>query len=75
MLPRRYSNSECRNGYLHKFYPNKPDGKRFSGQMRTVRIKKIFPQDAPNLLYLYNIRRVLRADDPLFKREYPDVQV
>lgn len=35
-----------------------------------------FPNNIPNHEYLaYHIRSILRADDPLFKKEYPEIKI
>ncbi len=72
MMSRRYRKSVCKGNFLHKF--NTID-QRIDGIVERCErcgTTKFFPNNAPDLYYLqFNIRRVLRANDPLFNREYP----
>lgn len=74
MLDNRYLRSRCKKGgWLHKF--KVVDNFRGGLVERCERCgeKKFFPKDSPNIYYLqYHVREILKASDPLFKREYPN---
>ena len=74
MMKTRYQNSVCRRGWLHKW---KRVGTSKNGYIeRCERCGKQmnFSERMPNHIYIsYHIRSVLRANDRLFKREYPNV--
>lgn len=71
----RYQNSVCRPGWLHKF---RQLGIVKGGSLeRCERCGKqmYFPSNTPNHIYLsYHIREVLRANDPMFKKEYLNIK-
>lgn len=71
MLTRRYQNSVCRGNWLHEF---REIGRSQVGVVERCRkcgLKKHFPMNIPNHIYLsWHLRSALQIDDPLFKREY-----
>lgn len=71
MLTKRYRKSICRGNWLHKFVTIQKTENGIFERCERCGIGMHFPTNAPNLYYLqYNIRRILRANDPLFQREY-----
>lgn len=72
----RYQNSICRRGTLHKFVQI---GMTKNGSLERCEkcgLQINFPVNYPNHLYLsFHIRNVLRAEDPLFRKEYPNIKV
>lgn len=71
MTKKRYRKSVCRGNWLHKFRYIQDTGTGVLERCERCGLSINFPNNAPNLYYLqYNIRRVLRANDPLFKREF-----
>jgi hypothetical protein len=72
----RYQNSVCRRGILHRWVQIRPTNRGTLERCERCGTKMHFPNDTPNHIFLsYHIRSVLRADDPLFKREYPHITV
>lgn len=69
----RYQNSVCRPGILHKFIQLRVTTHGSLERCERCGMQKMFSMSMPNHLYLsYHIRSILRADDRLFKREYPN---
>ena len=74
---KRYQNSYCKKkGWLHKFNVVRQSDKGVLERCERCGENKNFPVNTPNHIYLsYHIRNILRADDPLFAREYPQIKV
>lgn len=74
----KYQNSFCGIGnyWLHDFKPVQDTPYGTYERCTRCGSGMHFPHDVPNHIYLsYHIRSVLRADDPLFTREYPHITV
>ena len=72
----RYQKSVCRRGILHKFVLIKNTDKGVLERCERCGMKMHFPNGMKNHLYLsWHIRSVLRADDSLFRKEYPNITV
>ncbi len=73
MMRSKYQNSLCKRGHLHEFIPIRLTNLGSYERCKKCGLKMHFPSSMPNHLYLsYHIRSILRADDSLFKREYPN---
>jgi hypothetical protein len=73
MLPNRYRKSRCRGNWLHDFKTIKQTNMGFLERCSRCGVNKHFPVKAPNLYFLqYHIKNIIRADDPLFRREWPN---
>lgn len=71
----RYQNSWCRkSGFLHAFKPVANTPKGVIERCGRCGEKKHFPNGMNNATYLsYHIRDILRASDPMFRKEYPQI--
>lgn len=70
----KYQNSVCRPGWLHKWKQIIVTEKGSLERCERCGLQMNFPNTIPNYVYLsYHIREVLRADDSLFRREYPNM--
>lgn len=72
MQTRRYQNSWCKKaGFLHNFKPLQNTYKGILERCQRCGTKKHFPEGMSNAKYLsYHIREILRADDPMYRKEY-----
>ncbi len=67
----KYQNSVCRGHFLHKFKQITITDRGSLERCERCGMQKMFVNGMPNHIYLsFHIREVLRADDPLFNREY-----
>ncbi len=74
MFKTRYQNSVCRPGILHKWIEIGQTPRGTLERCERCGMKKHFPKDMPNHLYLsWHIRSVLRKSDSLFAKEYPNL--
>lgn len=72
----RYQNSVCRRGWLHKWIEIAKTRLGTLERCERCGMKMHFRNDMPNHLMLsFHIRSVLRASDPLFKKEYPNITI
>jgi hypothetical protein len=72
----KYQNSVCKPGWLHKWIEVEKTKSGVLERCERCGMKKHFPNDMPSHLFLsYHIRDILRANDPLFKREYPNIKI
>lgn len=72
----KYQNSVCKRGWLHKWVTTSQDSKGIVERCERCGKKMMFSSKMPNHIFLsYHIRSVLRADDALFSREYPNIQI
>lgn len=72
----RYQRSECKGGFLHKFVQVKQTTTGYVERCERCGVQVHFPVDTPNHIYIqYHIRSILRASDPRFKKEYPEIKV
>lgn len=68
-----WSNSECFDGWLHKFkfLEENPDGLTEMCQLCNKVV--FFPNDCDNISYLsWHLREALQPDNPLFSHEHPE---
>lgn len=77
MLSKRYQNSICKAGFLHKFRTVGQTITGFVERCKRCGLTKHFPihKGAQNLYMSFHIRDVLRASDILFRHEYPEIKV
>lgn len=77
MRYRRYQNSWCKKvGFLHAFKPIMETGKGVLERCGRCKEKKHFPHGMNNARYLsYHIRDILRANDPMFRKEFPNITI
>lgn len=67
----RSQNSECKRNMLHDFKIISSDSVGILERCQRCGLKKRFPNDTPNHIYLsYHIRQALQANDPRFNIEY-----
>lgn len=72
----KYQNSVCRRGWLHDFKRISPTKTGFLERCSRCGLQMNFPNNMPNHLQIsFHIRNILRANDPLFSREYPEIKV
>lgn len=72
----KYQNSQCRAGYLHKFAVIKQTNKGLLERCERCGLSKHFNNNVSNANYLsYHLRQALQSNHPLFKKEYPNINV
>lgn len=71
----RFQNSVCRRGILHKFRPISTTDEGNVERCLRCGLQKHFKEKNKWEYLSWHIRDVLRADDPMFRREYPDAEI
>ena len=72
----RYLKSECLAGYLHKFSIIQELRGGLVERCERCGIKMFFPHNTPNWKYMEtHVRQALQANDPRFKKEYPNINI